>query len=229
MREMKMILGIVGFILMGSFTITAQTEIGIRTNLAINNTNVSGTVGEILPSIESHLGYSLGIYADIALDKNFTFHPEIAISSRGFSLDQGTNFSMLGLDIPIGVRAETNLKYIETLALTRYKIGSGSAKIFVEAGPGIGYVTSAYVQPKATLFLEFNLPQVDINLDGDTYNRTDISAHIGTGVEYDMGQGIVAANIRYSHGLSNVLSDPLINTKISNQAVTLGVSYGYRF
>jgi len=229
MKAMKTIIGIVTLILIGTFTMTAQTEIGIRTGVAINNTNISGTVGNILPDTRSHIGYSVGIYADLVMNRAFSFHPELAFSTKGFSMDQGTNFEMLGLDIPVGVRAVTNMKYVETLALMRYKIGTGALRGFVEAGPGIGYATSAYIQPKATLFLEFNLPQVDVNLDGDTYNRTDVSAHVGTGVEYDTGQGVIGANVRYSHGLASVLNDPLVNTRITHQAFNIGVSYGYRF
>lgn len=226
---MKKIIGIVTLMLMGTLTMTAQTEVGIRAGMAINSSNISGTVGDVLPDTRSHLGYSVGIYADLAMNSAFSFHPELALATKGFSMDQGTNFDVLGLDIPVGVRAETNMKYVETLALMRYKLGNGPLRAFVEAGPGIGYATSAYIQPKATLFLEFNLPAVDINLDSDTYSRTDVSAHIGTGVEYDTGQGILGANVRYSHGLASVLNDPLINTRITHQAVNIGVSYGYRF
>lgn len=228
MRAMKTTIGIVTLILIGAMTMTAQTEIGVRTGVAINNSNISGVVGDILPDTRSHIGYSVGIYADITMNGSFSFHPEVAYTSRGFSMSQGTNFDLLGLDIPVGVRAETNMKYIETLALMRYKIGSGPVRAFVEAGPGIGFATSAYIQPKATLLLEFNLPQVGIDLSGDTYNRTDVSANIGTGVEFDTGQGILGANIRYSHGLANVLNDPIINTRITHQSFNVGISYGYR-
>lgn len=226
---MKMIIGIVTLILVGTFSMTAQVEVGVRTGAAFNNSSISGTVGNILPESNMHLGYSLGIYADLAMNRSFSFHPELAYTSRGFSMDQGTNFEMLGLDIPVGVSAETQMKYIETLALLRYKIGSDKLKLFVEAGPGISYATSAVIQPKATLFFEFNLPQIDIDLGGDTYNRTDVTANIGTGLEYDTGQGILGANLRYSHGLANVLNDPLVNTRITHQSFNLGVSYGYRF
>lgn len=229
MRTMKMIIGIMTLVLIGTYTSTAQLEVGVRTGAAFNNSKISGTVGEILPDSKINLGYSLGIYADIAMNNSFSFHPEIAYTSRGFTMDQGTNFQMLGLDIPIGVSAETQMKYLESLALLRYKIGSDRLKFFVEAGPGIGYATSAVIQPKATLFLEFNLPQVDVDLNGDTYNRTDVTANIGTGVEYDTGQGVLGANLRYSHGLANVLNDPLINTRITHQSFNLGISYGYRF
>ena len=229
MKAMKAIIGIVTLMLISIFTMTAQTEIGVRTGVAFNNSNISGAVGDILPDTRSHLGYSLGVYADIAMNGSFSFHPELAFTSKGFGINQGTNFDMFGIDIPVGISAVTNMKYIETLALMRYKIGSGHIKAFVEAGPGIGYATSAYIQPKATLLLEFNLPQVDIDLSGDTYNRTDVTANIGTGVEYDTGQGILGANVRYSHGLANMLNDPIINTRITHQSFNLGVSYGYRF
>lgn len=229
MKAMKTIIGIVTLILIGTLTMTAQTEVGVKTGVAFNNSNFSGLVGDILPDTRTHYGYSIGIYADVPMNNSFSFHPEIAYASRGFSMDQGTNFDVLGMDIPVGVRAVTNMKYIETLALLRYKIGDGPFKVFVEGGPGLGYATSAYIQPKATLLLEFNLPQVDVNLSGDTYNRTDVTANIGSGVEYDTGQGILGASVRYSHGLANVLNDPIINTRITNQSINLSVSYGYRF
>jgi len=229
MRALKMIIGIVTLILVGTLSMNAQVEVGVRTGAAFNNSKISGAVGDILPDSKTHLGYSAGIYADIAMNRSFSFHPEIAYTSRGFTMNQGTNFEMLGLDIPIGVRAETNMKYVETLALLRYKMGSGALRGFVEVGPGIGVATSAFIQPKATLLLEFNLPRVDIDLSGDTYNKTDVTANLGTGIEYDTGQGILGANIRYSHGLANVFNDPLINTRITHQSFNLGVSYGYKF
>lgn len=178
MKAMKAIIGIVTLMLISIFTITAQTEIGVRTGVAFNNGNISGAVGDILPDTKSYFGYSIGVYADIAMNGSFSFHPELAFTSKGFRMNQGTNFGLLGIDIPFGVSAVTNMKYIETLALMRYKIGSGPIRVFVEAGPGIGYATSAYIQPKATLLLEFNLPQIDIDLSGDTYNKTDFTANI---------------------------------------------------
>lgn len=229
MKAMKTILGIVTLILISTFTMTAQTEVGIKTGLNINNSKFSGIVGDILPDTRTHFGYSSGVYADLTMNNSFSFHPELAYTAKGFSVNEGTNFEMLGIDIPIGVRAVTNIKYIETVALMRYKIGSGPLKVFVEAGPGMGYGTSAYIQPKATLFLEFNLPEVDINLESDTYNRVDYTANVGTGIEYDTGQGVLGVNIRYSHGLVNVLNAPIIDTRITHQSVNLGVSYGYRF
>lgn len=229
MRALKTMTIIATFIFISSSMLVAQIDIGIRTGIAFNNNNISGIVGDILPDTRTHIGYSIGVYSDIPMNSSFSFHPEIAYSSKGFSMNQGTKFDLLGIDIPVGVRAETNMKYIETLALMRYKIGAGPVSLFVEAGPGLGYATSAYIQPKATLFLEFNLPQIEIDLGNEMYSRMDITANIGTGLEYEIGPGVIGANIRYSHGLSNVLNDPLINTRLTHQSINLGVSYGYKF
>ena len=209
--------------------LSAQTQVGIKAGLLFNNSSISGMVGNILPDTDTHLGYNLGIFADFSLNQHFSFHPEFGVTTRGFSMNQSSDFNLLGLDIPIGVRAETNMKYIETLALIRYKIGTGSIKGFVEAGPGIAYATSAYIQPKATLLLEFNLPQIDINLSDNMYNRRDITASIGTGMEYYTGLGVLFANVRYSYGMSNVLNNPIIDTTIKHRSYTLGVGYGYDF
>lgn len=229
MKTMKTIMLAVLIIMIGVFSLTAQTQIGIHTGLAFNNANISGPVGEILPASSTHTGYQLGIYADIPMNAAFAFHSEVSAVSRGFAMDQGTNFTMLGLDIPVGVRAETHMNYVQAAALLRYKIGNDQIKAFVEAGPSMAIARSAYIQPKAMLLLEFNLPRVDIDLSDDLYSRTDYAANIGGGVELAAGPGALLVNLRYTHGLSNVLNDPIISTDINHRSITMSVGYGYAF
>lgn len=229
MKTMKTLTALLIMLIISVSTTFAQTQIGVKTGLVFNTANVSGLVGDILPETTTTMGYNIGVFADIPMNAAFSFHPELALTTKGFRMGQGTDFELLGINIPIGVIAETSMKYIETTAMLRYKVGSDKVKAFIEAGPGVGIASSAYIQPKATLLLEFNLPKIDINLSDDLYSRTDYSANIGTGVEFNTGNGIISANLRYTHGLSNVLNDPLINTQVNNRSFTMGVAYGYQF
>lgn len=229
MKARKLITGLAMLLIVGMTTSVAQIQVGIKAGATINNSNISGVIGDVLPSTSTDLGYNIGFYGDIPMNSHFSFHPELGFTTRGFRMDQGTSFNVVGIDIPVGASAVTNMKYVENLALIRYKIGNDKIKGFVEAGLGVAIATSAYIQPKATLLLEFNLPRIDIDLSDDLYSRTDYSANIGTGVEYNSGQGVLSANVRYTHGLSNVLNDPIINTQINHRSFTLGVAYGYIF
>lgn len=219
------------FLLIGmTITTYAQVTVGVKTGATINKSTVSGMVGDILPSTESMLGYHAGIYLEAPLGKSgWAVKPELSITNRGFSMGTGTDFKVLGLDVPVGVKADAQMKYVETAALMKYNIGTGKVSAYVEGGPSLAYATSAYIQPKAQVIIEFNLPRQDIDLSGSMYNRLDIGANVGAGVTYDTGQGLLSAYTRYTHGLSNVFNNTTVNTKLSHRAVSLGVSYGYRF
>lgn len=218
------------FALVLGFTLQAQITVGVKTGATINKSNVSGTVGNILPNTESMLGYHAHVFAELPLGQSgWAFKPELGVTSRGFSMGTGTQFKVFGIDLPVGVSADANMKYVETAAMMQYRIGKGKVSGFVEAGPSWARATSAYIQPKAKVIVEFNLPRQNIDLNGSMYNRNDISANFGGGLNYDTGQGILSGYARYTHGLSNVLSGATVNTELKHRAISLGVSYGYRF
>jgi hypothetical protein len=46
------------------------------------------------------------------------------------------------------------------------------------------HATSAYLQPKAQVFLEWNLPRIDIDFNDDIYNKSKHLRIIGMGGKY---------------------------------------------
>jgi hypothetical protein len=171
----------------------------------------------------------LGGIAEIPMHRNFSFQPEIIYTKKGFTVDEGTSFGLFGMDIPIGAKATTSISYLETPLLGKVMVGNGRANIYGIAGPSIGYATSAKIQPKVTLLIDFNLPEVNINLSDDIYNRTDISGIIGGGAEYLTTTGKFFTDLRYQHSFSNIINNPIADLSVKNSGFQWTVGYSHTF
>ena len=153
----------------------AQVNIGVKGGLNFSDANADVFIDAVNDAPSTYTSFVVGGLAEIPINQNFSFQPELIYSKKGFTVDEGTSFNLFGLDVPIGARATTSINYIETPLLGKVKLGQGKTKIYGVAGPSLGYATSARIQPQVTLLIDFNLPEVNIDLSDNMYNRTEIS------------------------------------------------------
>jgi opacity protein-like surface antigen len=209
--------------------IMAQMSVGIKGGINFGDLHVQGISDEILPNIRAISGPTVGITFEREFSQNFSMLSEVNYVQKGFVIDEGIGVNILGMDVPIGVRAETRFNYFEVPLLAKYKIGNEQFAAYVVAGPSASYASSAYIQPKATVLIDFNLPRIDLDLSDDMYSQWDFSGVVGAGVEYNTGGGKVFGDLRYSHSFSNVLNDPVIDIKLKNKGFSLGIGYAMSF
>lgn len=212
-----------------STSIIAQVNVGVKGGIHFADANVSGISDGILPAQNSFASFSVGTFAEVPLKNGFSFMPELNYTRKGFMVEEGFDFDILGVNIPVGAKAVTKVNYVESPLLLKYTVGNQKAKAYVIAGPSFGYASSAEVQAMATFIIDFNIGTMDVDLGGDMYNRWEVSGIIGLGGELPTSNGKFIADIRYSKGLSDVLADPIIDLNIKNQGVTMNVGYAMSF
>ena len=215
--------------MMASTFVFGQFSLGLKTGLSVSDAQAELFVDAVNNAPKSYTSFLVGATAEIQINKNFSFQPELQYIRRGFTVNEGTSFDMIGIDIPVGAKATTSINYIEAPLLAKAKIGNGVTNFYGIVGPSIGYATSAKIQPKATLLIDFNLPEVNINLNNDIYNRTEFSGIIGAGVEHNVQTGKLFADVRYSHSFTNIINDPIVDISVRNSGVQLAVGYAYVF
>lgn len=208
---------------------TAQVNIGIKGGLNFSDANADVFIDVISDAPSTYTSFLVGGLAEIPINQNFSFQPELIYTKKGFTVDEGTSFDLLGMNIPIGGKATTSISYVETPLLAKVKIGQGNARIYGIAGPSIGYATSAKIQPKVTLLIDFNLPEVNIDLSDNIYNRTDISGILGGGAEYLTTSGKLFTDIRYQHSFTNIINNPIADLSIKNSGFQWTVGYSHAF
>jgi len=207
----------------------AQVSVGVKIGANIADVRSSGVINDLLPNTNSYTGFTVGAIAEIPISNSFSFRPELNYTQKGFSTGLATGFSVIGINLPIGVRANTRINYVETPLLIKYSIGNENAKFYAIAGPTISYAANAHLRPIASLIIDINLPRVNIDLSNDLYNRIEVSATLGASGEIKAGHGKLFADVRYNYGLTNMLSNPLINLTLQNTGVALTAGYAYTF
>lgn len=160
--------------------------------------NVSTLNGE--KNVSPKLGLAIGGFAELKLSEKFSLQPEVQYSSVGAESDASNDM--------------ISMSYIYVPVMAKYYVAN---KFSLEAGPQIGFLTSAkYVQIDK---------QVQTMNAKDLFKSTDLGLNFGAG--YDINDNI-QLSVRYSAGLSDVYRDEfglLNDVKNSN----LALNFAYKF
>ena len=227
MKEVKITL--IAMAMMASTFVFGQFNLGLKTGISISDAQTELYIDAASRTPKSYTSFLVGATSEIQINRHFSFVPELQYVRRGFTINEGASFEVNGFDIPIGAKATTSINYIETPLLAKAKIGNGITNFYGVVGPSIGYATSAKIQSKVTLLIDFNLPEVNLNLNNDIYNRTEFSGVIGAGVEHNVKAGKLFADVRYSRSFTNIINDPIIDISVKNSGVQLSAGYSYQF
>lgn len=122
---------------------------------------------------EAKAGFHAGGLAHIHINRHFAIQPEVMYSMQGGE-DGDDNYKV-------------KLNYINVPVLAQYMFSDGFR---VQAGPQIGFLTSAKVK----------VDDVEVDIDDD-YKSVDISFVLGGGYLFKNGLGIDA---RYNIGITNI-------------------------
>jgi hypothetical protein len=227
MKKVKITL--VAMAIMTSTFVYSQVSIGLKGGLSITDAQAELYIDAINEAPQSFTSFLVGITSEVDIHSNLSFQPELLYIKRGFNIKEGTTFDLGGIDIPIGAKATTNINYLEVPLLAKVKYGNKKTKAYGIIGPSIGYATSARIQPKATFILDFNLPTIDINLNDEIYNRTQLSGIIGAGLERNIQNGKLFVDARYNHSFTNMIKDPVVDISVRNSGFQFSAGYAYQF
>jgi hypothetical protein len=212
------------------FTFTAvqaQVSLGIKTGYTINNVYTTEGLGAIAPNFEAIDGFQIGALVDIPVGAGFSFQPELNFQRKGFSLSEGLDATLLGVNVPVGATADTRIAYLDAPLLMKYTFGQDALKAYVAAGPTFGYATGGHIRTRAKALLEFDLGTVDLDLDNLNYERWEVGGALAAGLEMDLNEVTVFTDVRYQRGFTELYDIPLVNERVRNTGIA--VSAGLRF
>jgi len=220
---------ILGLILIGAITqATAQWTAGIRVGTAISNTSSTGIIDDVVP-MDWKTGPELGIMAEYDLGHQLSVVSGMLYSRKGFSLNQGFDFSILGINIPVELRADAHLNYIETPVSVKYTFGQGKTQAYALAGVSTSYATSGVIQPVANILFDINLPKINIDFGDNNFERWNIAGTTGLGIQHQLAQGKIYADVQYKHGLTDIVTNTIVDLDMKNKGFSLGIGYTHTF
>ncbi|RYJ37701.1 OMP_b-brl_2 multi-domain protein [Flavobacterium anhuiense] len=188
------------------FANAQEVKYGVKGGL--NLSNLSGDTDGM--DLKSKFGFHAGGFVEIKFSEKFALQPELLYST------QGTRFDDLEVN---GYKTKTcfNLDYINVPVMFKY---FAAEKFFIEAGPQIGFLTSAKARVKID---ELNIDnKEDIK---DNFESIDFGLNFGAGYEFTEN---IFASARYNLGLSNIAkTEADDDSKVHNGVFSLSV--GYKF
>lgn len=192
------------------FSNAQDVKFGIKAGL-----NLSSWTGDTQGmNLRPRLGINVGGFAEIRFLDQFSIQPEILYSA------QGTRFKNVGATVNgqyFKGDIKWNLSYINIPLMFKYTTNN---KSYFEAGPQIGFLTSAKVATKLTQYSQ------TVEQDAkQMFESLDFGFNVGVG--YNINEHLIT-NLRYTIGLSNIAkTDSGDNTKIHNGTLSLSMAYKF--
>jgi hypothetical protein len=223
-------LSILLFVMLGTITMShAQFYAGAKMGVIVADASASESIEIINSQLNARTGFNYGVTAEYFISPSVSLRSELLFTERGFNINQATNVNVIGIDIPIGAKLALDVNYLEVPILAQYNHSIGNIDLFLNAGPSISYASSASLRTKATLLIDFNIAETDINLDSDYIDRTDINLNIGGGAAVNTAQGRFMIDMRYGQALNSAISETFIDTRLANNAMQFNFGYQHRF
>jgi len=158
----------------------SKTRFGLRLGGVVSKQDYEST-NPLIVEPESKIGYDLAIIASIPIGGGlFMLQPELHWLQKGYKTPS-----------PVSNKDTTTiLEYFEIPLLARINFG-GSIRIYVFAGPSIGWLIGGKYNPEKN------------GLDPTDYlEETEVSGYVGLGV----GLSNLEVDVRYMAGLSDISS-----------------------
>lgn len=209
-----------------------RTSITAFGSAGFTNVEVSGLgiLDIVDPYIKPITQYTAGIQYEKFLNPNLSFVTGGQYTSRGFGMRENINIDLFGLDLPLGASIETRINYLEVPVMLKYEFGESGVVPFVKAGASAAYAIDGKIQPKVNAIITWNLPPININLDGDMYNRLDLSGNIAGGVRLPVSEtGAIQFEVNYRHSLNDMFLDKITDIRIKSHGISAGLGYTMKF
>lgn len=173
-------------------------------------------------------GFHIGGLVEIKFNEKWALQPEVLYST------QGTNVDVNYFDDEEGsIDYKTNLSYINVPVMVKfYPI----PKLFVEAGPQVGFLMSAKEKYDDDVFISDDSDEMDDEIDvKDYYKSIDFGFNIGAGYEFT---DMIYANLRYNIGLTDISDMPdefddvdfgVFGDAFKTKNQVLSLSVGFKF
>lgn len=199
----------------------AQVAIGLKTGVNFASVHTTDLIDQAAPDFRYTPGFTLGGVTEINFGRYFALQPEVNWVQKGFTWDESAGVPIGNIEIPLGAKATFRSNYIEVPLLAKVKLGNEVVQAYILAGPSVGYATNAKIITRPRLFFEFDPIKTNVNLDNINYERFDIGATGGLGVQFNLNGVKIFADARYTHGFTELYDFPVVNEKILNRSVAL--------
>ncbi len=173
----------------------AQTTFGLTAGLNVANVSFDGDDAlDGFVDKQPRLGFVGGVFADVAITPQLTFHPEVLYSQKGYKLsaDDGADSG--------SVTAQVDYLEVPLLLAYHIPVGQNGLMVGLEAGPTLSYKLSTGISCSGAIS-DADCNDLENNDDfGDNVRSFD--AGVAGGVT--LGAGPFGVGLRYTQGITTI-------------------------
>ena len=215
-------------LILSTVQLSAQIKVGAKIGVvdATQKISLDGTLGLLGGDTDGRTGFNIGVFAEIG-ENNVRFQPELLFSSKGSfrpndSLGLGDRDHVINyLEVPL----QAKYYFLENDKISAYGL----------AGIYIGFAIGGQVEEE-DVSTDYEFTFDDEDLLGYT-SRIDYGVPVGAGVNFEVGEGHLFAEVRYNYGLKKVQESDAISTgggtgigfNSKNRTTALNVGYMMSF
>ena len=225
MRHLQIIFTIIlthliGFTALGQFD--ANLKYGLNSSSVITHDAVDALDGIKVP-IQSHfiegtVGYDI--------DESFNISTGLNYRVKGFGLDYTIDQNIFGFNVPLGVRAELNVKALSVPIKLKYRLPIDGIDTYAFAGGGYSFHINPEIRTTANVIGEIDLTNFQAN---NLVNDGEAFGHVGLGAAVPWGPGKFFGEATYEQSFQNYTSDLILDIPLKNRGFTVGVGYSMPF
>ena len=205
----------------------AQFSAGIKTGVDFQSVSTNGILepaGDISQSLISPV---VGVFGEYQLTENIWVRTGMNYAQKGLVFSEDLSFDLFNLPINARARARWETKYLDFPVSMNYAIHRGAWSGYMTGGAGISKAISSKIDPRVSLLVDFNLPDIDIPLS--SFNDTQFYGFGGIGASYKTTGGKVFAEVQYQHAFESLAPDFIIDLDARNKGFSVGIGYAVSF
>ncbi len=207
----------------------AQWSVGVRGGGYAGTITRPDLVTNFTPDFKWSPGISAAVFAEREFANGLAIRPEIAYQQKGFMMREGTRVKIGKLPVNLGLRSAYKVSYVEAPVLLKLSAGNELAKVYLIAGPSVGYAVDAQLVTRPQAVIEFRPIRTNVPVSTLGYNRFEFSGIAGAGLSLKAGTGEIMIEGRYQHGISRLIDVPVVRANVRNQGVSVSLGYKIPF
>ncbi len=210
-----------------AFAANAQ-DIYIGPKVGVNYVTVAAPLSNEL-GVDNLLTADFGAMAEFEFGDMFSLQGELMYARKGFSITQNFDIPINeSLTIPAGLKVLNNSNYLELPVMAKIRFnGDKRLETYLLGGASVGYLMSNRIRTQADLIV--NLTVIDTKIPLNDINRADFSLIGGAGFAAKLPVGKFYMDLRYRHGLSELVNIPLLTDKVQNRGLLVSAGYAINF
>jgi hypothetical protein len=205
--------------------VEGQVKVGVFSGIYHSQAKIEGLSTNILPDIQNRSFVPGGVVVDYALDDKFSFSSGLTYNSKGFQISESTNVDLLGISLPIGVKANTNIHALEIPLHLKLNLGNDNFIMYGMAGPRLNMNLDGEIRTFASTIVDIPLTTTNIDFGDRNFNRMTIGGDIGLGFESSYNQGAFFGEVLYQADFGQTIHEETIQSGIKLNGVSMRLGY----